>query len=154
MFHIDWDAVRQRLPIYAYEYYDDPEDSGRLENYRVWRPHEHKGEQPPAGWANIDRDDSNPELWRQAVDEWVKTVVRPNEKAVWYDTATGDFSNTFRLGELLDSTLAALDDIKIGREELAEKTSKWRLIVYRCEGSNDFEFSNLMRIVTKPREAR
>jgi len=151
MFCIDWDAVRKLLPIYAYEYEVEGEISSTT-NY--WYPHQNKGQQPPDGWTGIERDDSDPRLWRDAVDQWIKTVVRPNEKAVWFDMATGDFSNTFRIGELLKSTLDELDAAMIGKDELAERTSTWRLIVYRVESGSDFEFSNLMRVVTKPREAR
>lgn len=153
MITIDWEYIRSKLPVYCYEY-ETVDAEGNHVSSTYWRPHEHKGEQPPAGWTHIDYDDSHPELWIKAADDWVKNVVRPQEKAVWFDMATGDFSNTFRLGELLNSTLAALDQSKIGSEELAEKTSTWRLIVYRVESGSDFEFSNLMRLVTKPREAR
>jgi len=152
MFHIDWDAVRRLLPIYAYEYEKFDAD-GEYVSSTYWHPYEHKGEQPPDGWTNIDREESCPDLWRAAVDEWVKTIVRPNEKAVWYDTATGDFSNTFRMRDLLNSTLTAIDQSLTGGD-LAEKTSSWRLIVYRCEYDSGFEFTNMMRIVTKPKEAQ
>uniref|UniRef100_A0AB39CEV6 Uncharacterized protein n=1 Tax=Pseudomonas phage HRDY3 TaxID=3236930 RepID=A0AB39CEV6_9VIRU len=155
MITIDWYYIRKQLPIYAYEY-ETVDEKGNVTDYKCWRPGDakNKGQEPPPGWTNIAYDDSHPELWREAADAWVKNVVRPNEKAVWFDMATGDFSNTFRLGELLNSTLEALDQSKIGKNELEEKTSTWRLIVYRVESGSDFEFSNLMRLVTKPREAR
>ena len=155
MKNIDWEAIHNLLPIYAYEY-DRDSDFYRERKVEYFYPFEKEnhGKPVPEGWSQIVRETAHPEDWREAADQWVREVLRPDEKAVWLDTATGDFSNTFRLGDLLNSTLNALDHSKIGGKELAEKTGAWKLIVYRCEYGSEFEFSNLMRVVTKPREDR
>lgn len=146
MRYINWDAIRARLPIYAYEY-EKFDDEGNVTKVDFWYPRDYpKGTEPPAGWTNIDRDDSHPELWRSAADAWLKEVVRPNEKAVWLNMDDGHFSNTFKLGELLAADSKAITD--------AAKQPNWKLIIYRCETDENFEFSDMMKIVTKTKEDR
>ena len=91
----------------------------------------------------------------KAIEAWVKEELKPNEKAVWLDINTGHFSNTFKYGELLDSTLKALDERKAGTgKELEEISRGWKLIIYRCDTDENFEFSDMMKIVTKTKEER
>jgi hypothetical protein len=154
MIAIDWDAVMARMPIYAYEY----EHTGlniMTPSIDYWYPHLNPpGATPPKGWTGIDYDLSYEGVVK-AVDAWVKEELRPNEKAVWFDINTGDFSNSFKLGELLNSTLTALDEALTGTGKVLEEASRgWKLIIYRCETDPTFEFSNLMRVVTKPKAER
>lgn len=145
MISIDWEAVRQRLPVYAYEY-ETLDAEGNHVSSIYWRPHEHKGETPPPNWSHIDYDESQPELWQKAVNAWVRDVLTANEKAVWLDLSNGHFSNTFRLGELL-----AVDP---SAATVASVNTNWKLIVYRCETDPSFEFTHIMKIVTKAKEER
>lgn len=148
--NIDWDAVKARLPIYAYEY-EKFDAEGNVTKVDFWYPRNYpKGTQPPEGWTNIDRDDGHPELWVSAVNDWVKEVLRPNEKAVWFNSADGHFSNTFRMGEFDAKTLASLDD----PDKWEQGRAGFKLIVYRCQNDALFEFSDMMKIVTKTKEDR
>lgn len=142
---IDWDAVLERMPIYAYEY--EKEAEGERANSPIidyWYPHLNpKGVTPPKGHTGIDYDLSYEGVVK-AINEWVAEVLTPNEKAVWFDMNTGFFSNTFTIGELQ----------KFAPEEIKVKVSNWKLIVYRCETDPAFEFSDMMKIVTKTKEDR
>lgn len=152
--NIDWDAVLSRMPIYAYEY----EETGlNIMNPSIdyWYPHLNPpGAVPPKGHTGIDYDLSYEGVVK-AIEAWVKEELKPNEKAVWLDINTGHFSNTFKYGELLDSTLKALDERKAGTgKELEEISRGWKLIIYRCDTDENFEFSDMMKIVTKTKEER
>lgn len=151
---IDWEAIHQRMPIYAYEY----EQTGlniMTPSLDYWYPHLNPpGATPPKGWTGIDYDLSYDGVVK-AVDEWVKEELRPNEKAVWFDINTGHFSNTFKLGELLNSTLTALDEALAGTGKALEEASRgWKLIIYRCETDEAFEFTHIMKVVTKTKAER
>lgn len=137
---IDWEAVRALLPVDHYVYHVERE--GRLVE-EFWYPHrpENKTFFPPKGWALIVRKDSAEHLMK-AVDDWMaaQTGEKPvrDEKAVWYDNSTGEFSNSF--------------DYRTDAEALkmmgsVDRTTA-RLIVYRSLYDENFEFSDLMKIVT------
>lgn len=151
---IDWDAVMERMPIYAYEY----EHTGlniMTPSIDYWYPHLNPpGAKPPKGWTGIDYDLSYEGVVK-ALDGWLKEVLTPNEKAVWFDINTGHFSNTFKYGELLNSTLNALGESmeETGRQ-LEEASRGWKLIIYRCDTDPDFEFSHMMKVVTKTKAER
>lgn len=151
---IDWDAVMERMPIYAYEY----ENTGlnvMTPSIDYWYPHLNpKGAVPPKGHTGIDYDLSYEGVVK-AIDGWLKDVLTPNEKAVWLDINTGHFSNTFKYGELLNSTLNALgESMEETGKQLEEASRGWKLIIYRCDTDPDFEFSHMMKIVTKTKAER
>jgi hypothetical protein len=151
---LDWDAIMKRMPIYAYEY-----EAGGLNvmtpSIDYWRPHEHPPHHmPPRGWTRIEYDLSYENLVT-AIEGWVKSELTPNEKAVWFDINTGHFSNTFKYGELLGSTLSALgESMEETGKQLEEASRGWKLIIYRCDTDPDFEFSHMMKVVTKTKEER
>lgn len=148
---IDWDAVRELLPIYAYEYTVVGEN---VDYTDYWYPHLHKGKTPPPGWTGITREEDHPELWHKAINEWVDKVLTPNETAVWLDMNTWHFSNSFKRGELLDSTLKELDERCAGKENWDAISRNWKLIIYRCDTDPDFQFSDMMKIVSTTKEDR
>jgi hypothetical protein len=151
---LDWDAIMKRMPIYAYEY----EAVGlnvMTPSIDYWRPHEHPPHHmPPRGWTGIDYDLSYDNLCK-ALDGWLKEDFNPNEKVVLLDIDTGHFSNTFLYRDNLDSTLKEIAALKAGNiEEVGQLTKNWKFIVYRCESDPDFEFTHMMKIVTKTKAER
>ena len=105
--NIDWDAVRELLPIYAYEYeIADPErpDHPHVSYWYPWEKH-NLGQQPPEGWTAIVRDEDHPEHWRKAVNEWEKSqrVVGANATTTSLqnegDPSRGGYVETSRLND-------------------------------------------------------
>lgn len=146
---IDWDAVLSRMPIYAYEY----EQTGlniMTPSIDYWYPHLNPpGAVPPKGHTGIDYDLSYEGVVK-AIEAWVKEELKPNEKAVWLNTADGHFSNTFRMGAFDAKTLEHLNDPSAWEQG----TVGFKLIIYRCQNDENFEFSDMMKIVTKTKEER
>lgn len=151
---IDWDAIMTRMPIYAYEY----EVVGlnvMTPSIDYWYPHLNlPGAEPPNGWTGIDYDLSYENLCK-ALDSWLKEDFNPNEKVVLLDINTGYFSDTFLYRDILDSTLKEIAALKAGNlEEVGHLTKNWKFIVYRCESDPDFEFTHMMKIMTKTKAER
>jgi len=135
---IDWDKLRAMLPVYAYEYAHQGNPLADID-YSYWRPHEHKGETPPPGWSNIEYDESYENLMK-ALSDYLN--LAPTEKAVWYNNANGEFSNSWPYDVNDKTIMSALT------EQLDGGFPEWKLIIYRCESDVNFEFMYLMKIVT------
>lgn len=138
---IDWDKVRELLPVYAYEY----ETTGEtVDNVDFWYPHHaaNKGKEPPPGWTGVDYDESFDNLVK-AIMKYCK--LQPGEKAAWYDGNTGTFSNSWPF--VMDGTM--LDAI-----EHAKTQPGWQLIVYRSLTQESFQFCDMMKIVSTTKEDR
>lgn len=135
---INWDEVRKLLPIYAYEY-DVHTETGIEHTY--WYPHatENRFRPVPKGWSRIEYEESYENL-QKALERYLAgqraEVVK--EKAVWYNNASGSFSDTFDYS--LDSDMM--------KHKMFATENGWRLIIYRCGTDETFEFNNMMKIVT------
>jgi hypothetical protein len=140
---IDWDKLRSLVPIYAYEYESPGVTPGSIK-HDYWFPRSHpKGTEPPPGYTHIDYDESYENLMR-ALSEYLK--LQPDEKAVWFNNATGEFSNSW--------PYIPGDKMMLDALEHVEQHPEWKLIVYRCESDSNFEFMGLMKIVTNVREKK
>jgi len=138
---IDWDKLRTMLPVYAYEYETQGET---VDNIDYWYPHKagNSGQTPPPGWTSVSYDESYENLMK-ALSDYVK--LQPTEKAVWFNNATGEFSATWPF--VWDTAIQDAIEFAKGKPE-------WKLIVYRCETDENFEFMGLMKVVTNVKEKK
>jgi len=67
-------------------------------------------------------------------------------KYVWFDINTGQFSNSFSEKDRKDYIG---DDVL----ELA-KEKNWKLIRYKCETDESFDFYNMMKIITNKKDKK
>lgn len=62
------------------------------------------------------------------------------KKRVWFNLETGVFSNSWKREFMLDKEESYIGGI--------DSDSKWKLIEYECLTDSNFEFCNLMQVVT------
>lgn len=143
MQHIDWDKLRSLLPIYAYEY-DTHGHISICTDY--WYPHSHPaGTEPPPGWDRINYHTDYDSLM-QALADYLN--LQPNQKAVWFNNHTGEFSNSWPHDPNDKIIMGAL------AEQMDGKNPQWKLIIYHCASDSNFEFSGLMKVVTNVRKKK
>jgi len=67
--------------------------------------------------------------------------LQPSKRLVWLNMNTGEFSNSWGVDEYKGESFSPQYLIKDGNEN-------WKLLEYFCYNDDDFEFFNLMQIMT------
>lgn len=65
------------------------------------------------------------------------------KRYVWFNIDTGEFSNSWTDNDMVE--------LKIDLNQLvedAQENTRWKLISYECLSHDDFQFYDLMKIVT------